>query len=247
MAAQIPAPNRAGVDIHEHRQIDEVMLQAHVRDVCDPDHIGPRDHELCDQIGIARIGMLAVGRAAAPRGSLSGESQCPHEPADALAVRLPCLRGAIARSPADSHKSATGQRSADVRPQGLLRIIHLASLPSGVATAARHFQHAADHATGYSDAARASLRSPGAVAPDCEQHSFFATSSSSVSRPTMRSTSAMRCSACWRALVALKDGGCLRHEVGFPSAEQIGLELVLPADLGRALLAAEDFEHEPAL
>src|SRR5258706_10957705 len=49
------------------------------------------------------------------------------------------------------------------------------------------------------------------------------------------------------ALVARKHAGGLCHKVGLPPAEQIGLELILAADLGRPLLPAEDVEHDPRL
>ena len=49
------------------------------------------------------------------------------------------------------------------------------------------------------------------------------------------------------ALVARKHAGGRCHNVGLPPAEQIGLALLLAADLGRPLLPAEDVAHDPRL
>jgi len=86
-ATQLPAADGAREDVHEHCQVDEVVLQAHIGDVGHPHRIGLGDLQADHQIGIARVGMVAVGRAAAAFARLADESQLAHDPAHALAVR----------------------------------------------------------------------------------------------------------------------------------------------------------------
>ena len=95
MAAQLEAANAAGVDIHEHVQIDELTLEAHVGDVGDPDGIGLFDRQIGHQIGIAWIGVITVCRAATALGRTTRQPQFAMSRRTRLPLTAPHLRGAV--------------------------------------------------------------------------------------------------------------------------------------------------------
>ena len=63
---QVPAPNRTAEDIHDHRQVDEFLVQPYVGDIGHPDLIRGSDGYLCHSIRVAWEGMVAIGGATAP-------------------------------------------------------------------------------------------------------------------------------------------------------------------------------------
>src|SRR5258706_6717161 len=86
MSAEFPAADRPRLHVHEHRQGDEVVLEAHVRNIGHPNRIGLPEREIDDKIGIARIGMVTVGRATASHWRMADEPQFAHETADSLSI-----------------------------------------------------------------------------------------------------------------------------------------------------------------
>ena len=117
MTTQLPAPNGTRVDIHEHRQIDKVALEAHIGDVGDPHRIGLGDGEFSDQIGITRIGMVTVGRAAAPLRRMACQSQVMHEATHPLAVQAGAFAAQLRAHPSVAIGRPLPRDALDARPQ----------------------------------------------------------------------------------------------------------------------------------
>jgi hypothetical protein len=68
-APQFPAPNPAGEHVHEDRQVDELLLEADVCDVGDPDLVGAGHLQALDQVGVAgevvRLSVVRLRRTGA--------------------------------------------------------------------------------------------------------------------------------------------------------------------------------------
>jgi len=82
----MPAANATGENIHEHGQIHKVLAQVNVSDIADPDLLGTHNLQVLDEVGIAREGVLAVGRAPFLRRRLPTQSQFAHQALHMLAV-----------------------------------------------------------------------------------------------------------------------------------------------------------------
>jgi len=59
----VPAADRAGEDIHEHGEVDEVAAQPDVGDISYPNLIRSGNFQVFDEVGVARKVVLTVGGA----------------------------------------------------------------------------------------------------------------------------------------------------------------------------------------
>src|SRR4029077_2118774 len=87
IASQVPTAQRAGEDVHEDRQVNELTAETDVGDVGDPDLVGPGNFQALDQVGIAWEGMVAVGGASPAGGRGAVEGGIVHTSATASAGR----------------------------------------------------------------------------------------------------------------------------------------------------------------
>ncbi len=94
-SAQAPAPYDPGEDIHDQRQVDELLAQSDVCDVRDPNLIRACDLQIDDQLGIARELMLTVGGLDRPPLDTANDLLLAHYTLRPLAVDLQL----IGRSP----------------------------------------------------------------------------------------------------------------------------------------------------
>jgi hypothetical protein len=85
-AAQVPAPDTAGEQVHQHRQIYELLLQPDVGDVGHPDLIRTNDLQALDEVRVARERVVAVGGPGPPCGRRAAEAHLVHQPPHALDV-----------------------------------------------------------------------------------------------------------------------------------------------------------------
>jgi hypothetical protein len=91
LPAQMPTPNAARIDIHQHGQGDELLPQAHVGDIPDPHLIWADARQSLHQIRVAWGGMGALGRPDVPRGGVPLETHRAHEPRHVLAIDRPAV------------------------------------------------------------------------------------------------------------------------------------------------------------
>jgi hypothetical protein len=99
VSAQLPAPDAAGEHVHDDRQVDEVLSQADVGDVRDPDLIGLGDLQSHDQVGVAGEVVAAFGRPPPSYWGFALEAHLGHQAPDALAVDRPALTPEHLRQP----------------------------------------------------------------------------------------------------------------------------------------------------
>src|ERR1022692_764865 len=88
-AAQVPAAQATGEDIHEDREIDKFPLKANIGDICYPDLIRHGNFQVLHEVWVTRERMLAVGRARRALGRSAGEMKFLHPATHAFAVHGP--------------------------------------------------------------------------------------------------------------------------------------------------------------
>jgi site-specific DNA recombinase len=160
-----------------------------------PNFVRPADRQGHDQVGIAAQGGLAIGRVHLAFSRLRSQAQVRHHAADLLAADwLPLAL--------QQRRAAAVAVGRPLLRQALHRVAHLL-LPGvqglliieATAWVVEHLAHQADRIARFHQA-----HSYGSFLLSTEPsklEAFFATSSSMVSRPIMRSSSAIR--SCWAA------------------------------------------------
>ena len=76
----------SGEHIHNDGQVDEVIVQPDVGDITDPNLVRMSDFQLFDQVGIAQIGVLAVGGTHFSAFDRSQQAHFAHQTLDPLAI-----------------------------------------------------------------------------------------------------------------------------------------------------------------
>jgi hypothetical protein len=71
MATPRPTADAARLDVHQHRQVDELLTHPHIRDVCHPDVVGADNGQILPQSRVARVRMGALRRPGTARGALA--------------------------------------------------------------------------------------------------------------------------------------------------------------------------------
>lgn len=222
LSTELPAMNRAGGDMHEDRQRDKLPAEPLRSDVGDPDRIRLCEAEPNDQVGIARVGMVTVRRAAATLRRVTGQSQLTHETAHALPVHH--ADGISSQLRCDA-PNAVGRPfpgdALNMRPRfSVGGIWHHSALPR-MKSAAQRVQHGSDDAGGIACRQLASYLEP--LLPVESGAALFATSTSSVNRPTSRSSLANCASAFLLAVLPTKMSETCATKLAFQRVCRSGL------------------------
>ena len=85
-------PRTSGEDIHDNRQVHKSCSQADVGDITDPNLLGMGDLQFLDQVGIAWIGVIAVGGTAFPAFYRPQQLFLAHDALHTLAIDAITIR-----------------------------------------------------------------------------------------------------------------------------------------------------------
>src|ERR1043166_925725 len=88
-AAQVPAADGAGEDIHEDGEVDELTAEADVGYIRYPELIWPENFQVHDEVGKAWESMARVGSAGGALRRFGGDAELVHAAADAFGVHRP--------------------------------------------------------------------------------------------------------------------------------------------------------------
>src|SRR5512135_3886786 len=81
-AAQVPAPDATRENVHDHRQIDELLSQTNISEVRNPDLLGTLHLQALNQVRVPGEWVVAVGRPRPPLPGFARDPQLVHLPPD---------------------------------------------------------------------------------------------------------------------------------------------------------------------
>src|SRR5579885_408486 len=198
MGRQFPAANTAGEDIEQHGQVDKLPGQADVRQIRTPDLIGSHNLQSLHQIGVAPIGML-TDRGLTIAADFHQQVLLLHEPVDALAIDIPSATAQLGGEPT----RAIARIFHCHRFQRLTQLQIILDMGLVIVRAWCQIEHLTEHPH-WIDRCQCPYDLPSLPrGKESPRKAFFEASSSIVSRPTMRSSSAI-CSCSLLALPLLR-------------------------------------------